>query len=213
MKRIKTFRWSTSEAPDTVEIERAAGLIRAGGVVLFPTRCLYGLGADALNKEAVDRVFQIKDRPPDNPILVLIGHVDELSRLAKRVPTAARKIMDRFWPGKVTIVFDALDRIPFNLTAGKGKIGVRLTGHPSASALVKAVNRPITGTSANVSGRPGCSNIAHLDPEIAGRIDLIIDAGPLKGGSGSTVVDVTGDRVRVLREGAVTEKDVLTVSG
>jgi len=197
------------ENPDADMIQEAADIIRKGGVIAFPTRCLYGLGADALNPEAVEQIFKIKQRLAEKPILILIGDPIRLERLATHISDAAKAIMERFWPGKVTLVFDAGAEVPDTLTAGTGKIGIRLAGHPVAAALARAIQSPITGTSANVSGQPGCHQIADLQPGVAEHLDLILDAGPLKGGRGSTVVDVTGKVSRVLREGVVTEKEIL----
>ncbi len=199
------------EHPDTQSIQKASTIIKQGGVIAFPTRCLYGLGADAFNPEAVDRIFKIKQRPTEKPILILIDDPIRLERLVTRVSGTALTIMDRFWPGKVTLVFEARAEVPPYLTADSGKIGVRLPGHPVASSLVRELQGPITGTSANVSGRPGCHQIGDLPPEVTEKLDLILDAGPLKGGRGSTVVDVTGQVPQVLREGEVSLQDIIAI--
>jgi L-threonylcarbamoyladenylate synthase len=203
------IRKINSQKPESEVIREAATIIRQGGVVAFPTRCLYGLGADALNPDAVERIIKIKQRPENNPILVLIDSKKQLEILVTRIPPAADAIMAAFWPGRVTIVFEATYTLPPILTARTGKIGVRLTGHPAASALVKHVQGPVTGTSANRSGQPGCHRAQDLDPQVAGQLDLVLDAGTLKGGIGSTVVDVTVDPPRILREGQVTAKEVM----
>jgi len=192
-------------------ISEAARIINDGGIVSFPTRYLYGLGADALNSEAVDRVFVIKQRPYSKPLSVLINHQNDLSLLARNVPQAALRIMERFWPGDITIVFEANASLPLNLTAGTGKIGVRLPQHPVAVALTNAVQVPITATSANLTGRGGCSRISDLDPVVTDKLDLILDAGQLEGGTGTTVIDVTVDVPKILREGAVPAKDIFTI--
>ncbi len=192
-------------------IIEAAEVIKKGGIVTFPTRCLYGLGADAFNAHAVDRVFRIKQRSYQNPILVLINNKKELDRIVQYVPPAASAIMDKFWPGRVTIVFEARETLPTILTAGTGKIGVRLCGHPAASALISAAASPLTGTSANLAGNAGCSQISDMDSGLRDKPDLILDAGPLKGGTGSTVVDVTTDIPMVLREGIIPAKDIFAV--
>ena len=197
--------------PETGIIAEAARIIRNGGVVVFPTRSLYGLGADAFNAKAVNRIFHIKQRPANKPILVLIKDKDELDRLAALVPPAATAIMERFWPGRVSIVFQAKEGLSANLTAGTNKIGIRLPGHNIAYKLVKAADGPITGTSANLSGSAGCFQINDLDEKIVDSVDLILDAGPLKGGIGSTVVDVTGETPLILRQGELSRKDVFNV--
>jgi len=186
-------------------------MIQAGGVVVFPTRNLYGLAADAFNPRAVQRIFRIKRRRPDKPLLVLIKSRETVTMLADAVPAAASILMDFFWPGKITIVIPAGPSIHSTLTGGTGKIGLRIPGHPVAAALVKAVDHPVTGTSANISGNDGCSTVADLDPEIAKAADLILDAGRLTPGRGSTVVDACKDGVRILREGAISRTELQTV--
>jgi L-threonylcarbamoyladenylate synthase len=196
-------------APEPEIIAEAAEIIKQGGVVVFPTRSLYGLGVDAYNPDAVEKIIKIKQRPADNPILVLIYSRRQLDSLAANISPTALAIMDAFWPGKVTLVFEARDSLSNRLTARTGKIGVRLAGHPVAAALVQQVGRPVTGTSANVSGEPGCYRAQYLEPPIAQQVDLILDAGTLAGGVGSTVVDVTADRPQILREGQVTAAEIL----
>ncbi|MBW1846504.1 MAG: threonylcarbamoyl-AMP synthase [Deltaproteobacteria bacterium] len=196
------------EKPQKDFIDEAARTIKNGGVIAFPTRSLYGLGADALNPDAVQKIFEIKKRPLDKPILVLIKDKDSISDIAKNIPPLAIRLMDTFWPGNVTIVLKANPDLPSALTAGTGKIGVRLPQHPVASALVKAFERPLTGTSANISGVQGCSRVSDLDFEVKTKLDLILDAGTLKKGQGSTVVDVTTNPSKVLREGEILEKDI-----
>ena len=190
-------------------ISEAALIIKSGGVISFPTRYLYGLGADAFNADAVDRVFKIKQRPYNKPLLVLVDKLKDLPRLVRNVPSVATHIMERFWPGEVTIVFEAKDSLPENLTGGTDRIGVRMPEHPVALALTNSVKGPITATSANITGQGGCSRVQDLDPLIADKLDLILDAGPLKGGIGSTVIDVTVDPLKFLREGAVSSKVIL----
>jgi L-threonylcarbamoyladenylate synthase len=197
--------------PQPKLIARAMEVVRGGGVVCFPTRCLYGLGADAFNPAAVERVFEIKQRPPGLPLLVLISRPEQLEELAAKVTPAARLLMERFWPGRLTLVLDARPEVPPRLTAGTGRIGVRLAAHPVARALVEAFGRPLTGTSANLSGGGGCRRIAELGPRVAGQVQLILDAGDLKGGVGSTVVDVTGESPAMIREGEVSRPEILAV--
>jgi L-threonylcarbamoyladenylate synthase len=167
------------------------------------------LGADARNAVAVDRIFAIKRRSAGNPLLVLVPDRDAVCQVAAEVPPVASRLMDRFWPGRVTLVFKAQSRLPQNLTAGTGKIGVRVSGHPVAAALVSKFGKPVTGTSANLSGRPGCDRIGALDPQVAAQVDLILDVGRLTGGQGSTVVDVTGSAPRIIREGAVSRSEIM----
>jgi L-threonylcarbamoyladenylate synthase len=196
------------ENPEPEIINEAAAIIRRGGVVVFPTRCLYGLAADARNPQAVERVTSIKQRPADNPILVLIDARQRLKDLVTRIPPQAEVLMQTFWPGRLTLVFKALESLALQLTAGSGKIGVRLPGHPVALALAQQVGSAITGTSANLSGRPGCHCLADMDPQISEAASLTLDAGALKGGAGSTVVDITESPPRILREGQVSSGQI-----
>ena len=186
-------------------------MLRAGGLLAFPTSGLYGLGADALNPKAVGKIFRIKQRDLGKPILVLIKDESDVDKIAPKVPSSAAKMMAAFWPGSLTIILEARSELPKALTSGTGKIGIRIPKHPVASALVKAFDGPITGTSANISGKAGCSTIADLDPGLVQHLNLVLDAGPLRGGVGSTIVDATLDPPSVLREGAVSKERLFSV--
>ena len=199
--------------PQLELIRKAAGSIKKGGIVLFPTRCLYGLGADPFNPEAVDMLFKIKKRPYNKPISVLVKDANGLNILVTHVPSTAKCIMNNFWPGQITIVFEAKSTISVKITAGTGKIGIRIPEHPVAFSLVKEVNGPITGTSANISGKVGCSAISDLDIQLTEKVDILLDAGQLKGGTGSTVIDVTTPFPTILREGYVSAKNIIAALG
>lgn len=194
--------------PEPDIINQAAGILKTGGLVIFPAACLYGVAANALAADAVEKVFQLKQRPRNNPILVLIKNTKQLEDLVATVPDKARILMDRFWPGGLTLVFDAADSVSPKLTAGRHKLGIRLPGHPVARAIVNSIDFPVTGTSANLSGRPGCTRTDMLSPEIIEKADLILDAGPVKGGAGSTIVDVTLIPPQILRRGTVADTDI-----
>jgi L-threonylcarbamoyladenylate synthase len=194
--------------PRNDHINATSQIIKNGGVIVFPTQYLYGLGADALNDKAVDRIFEIKQRSYDKPFLVLIPNRKDLTKFVQHVSLTAEHIMNCFWPGAVTLIFKAKDTLPTNLTADTGKIGIRMPHHPVALALSMAVGVPLTATSANITGGLGCSTVSDIDPRISDKVDLILDAGPLKGGVGSTVVDVTVDPPIILREGAIPAKDI-----
>jgi L-threonylcarbamoyladenylate synthase len=194
--------------PRNDHINATSQIIKNGGVIVFPTQYLYGLGADALNDKAVDRIFEIKQRSYDKPFLVLIPNRKDLTEFVQHVSLTAEHIMNCFWPGAVTLIFKAKDTLPTNLTADTGKIGIRMPHHPVALALSMAVGVPLTATSANITGGLGCSTVSDIDPRISDKVDLILDAGPLKGGIGSTVVDVTVDPPIILREGAISAKDI-----
>jgi len=193
-----------STQPEPELINKAGKIITNNGIVIFPAQCLYGIAANALSENAVQQVFQLKQRPYNNPILVLIPNRRHLDSLVSSIPTIAEKLMDNFWPGNLTIVFDAKNSIPTLLTADTKKIGIRIPQHPVARALVNHLDIPVTGTSANISGQPGCSLVDHLPDTIIKNSDLILDSGPLKGGTGSTIIDVTKPEVTILREGIIT---------
>lgn len=192
-----------SRAPDQELIGRAAETIRSGGMVVFPTQILYGLGVDALNKQAVDRIFRVKERSAEKPVSILISRIDDLDELVKTIPPAAEAIINGLWPGGITLVFSASGLVPENLTAGTEKIGIRLPLHPVSVRLLSELGRPVTATSANLSGHPGGARIDDLPEAIIKNADLVLDAGPLPGGAGSTIVDVTVDPPKILREGVV----------
>jgi L-threonylcarbamoyladenylate synthase len=189
--------------PQGDAILEAARIIRGGGVVVFPTTSLYGLAADASNPAAVEKVFAIKQRPLNKPVLILVPNLWDIENLVSDVPLAAEWIMTALWPGNLTLIFKAGNGLLPGLTAGTGKIGIRLPIYPVARRLVRAAGIPITATSANISGQTGCSRIADLDPSVAAAVDLILDAGPLKGGAGSTILDVSQDPPVLLREGSI----------
>lgn len=199
------------DSPDPDSINRTAALIKKGGLVVFPTSSFYGLGTYALNAEAVGRVFQVKKRDPQNPLLIVIASVSDLDPLVQSIPQTAIRLMKAFWPGGLTLVFEAASLLPPNLTGYTGRIGIRLAGHPVARTLTKAVGSPITGTSANLSGHGACSEVAHLDHHIRDEVDLVLDAGRLGGGEGSTVVDVTADPPKILRQGVIAAEKIWTV--
>ncbi|WP_457552180.1 L-threonylcarbamoyladenylate synthase [Desulfobacula sp.] len=189
--------------PEPDIIARAGKILQKNGVVIFPAKCLYGIAANALDETAIEKVFQLKQRPLNNPVLVLIPNKTMLADLVTSISKQAYKLMDAFWPGNITLVFEGKKHISRRLTANTGKIGIRFPFHPVVKALVEYVNFPITGTSANLSGQKGCSHINQLSSSMIDQADLVLDAGRLKGGSGSTIVDVTTSPVAILREGEV----------
>ncbi len=201
----------SSQAPEKEVIQKAVAVLRRGGVIAFPTSTLYGLGADAANSKAIQRIFAIKSRSRKQPILILIRDKTWLPKLVKKIPPVAINLMDAFWPGGITIVFQASQNILPDLMGDKGKIGIRVPKHPVAAAIVSELDGPLTGTSANLSGQPGCFNVDNLDVKLAAKLDGVLDAGPLKGGRGSTVIDVTEDPPRILREGTILKKQIETL--
>ena len=208
----KMVHWHVSSmAPDPNTIHAAVQVIRQGGVIAFPTSTLYGLGADAKNSHAVEKIFDIKGRQPQHPLLVLIRDRTCLSELVREIPPKAVLLMEAFWPGGITVVLHARERISGRLTGNTGKIGVRVPKHPVAAAILAQLEGPMTGTSANLSGRGGCSDIACLQEQLSVQLDGVVDAGPLKGGRGSTVIDLTVDPPCILREGTISEHQIQSV--
>ena len=193
--------------PDPALVLQAGRILENSGVVVFPTTGLYGLGADARSHKAVRKVFSIKRRPACKPVLVLVPGIGDLEGLVDTIPDYASHLL-ALWPGGLTLVFRAGRNVPSVLTGGSGKIGVRLPAHPVAWALADAFGGPITGTSANLSGFPAVASAAALAPELVRETDLVMDAGPLAGGPGSTIVDVTIWPVAILREGAVKRRAI-----
>jgi len=191
------------EQPDVRSIAAAAAVVEAGGLVAFPTESFYGLGADALDSDAVARVFEVKGRPEHKALLVLVDSIEMAVGLAARVSDGARALMARYWPGPLTLVLEAADRVPAGLTGGGSTIGVRMPGHAVARALVRSAGRPITAPSANPSEAPPALTAAAVRDYFEGRVELILDGGPTVGGAGSTVADCTVWPPRILRQGPV----------
>ncbi len=194
--------------PESDIIAKAGKVIQDNGVVIFPAQCLYGVAANALNKKAIEKVFHLKQRSLNNPILILISNKNILLDLVTTISESAIKLMNAFWPGNLTLVFEAKDHISQLLTANTGKIGIRIPVHPVAKALVESVKFPITGTSANLSGDKGCCQADKLVPSIIGHADMVLDAGILKGGAGSTIVDTSESNINILREGRISMKEI-----
>lgn len=184
-------------------LSKAADVIKSGGLVAMPTESFYGLAVSATNTRAIQRLLDVKKRSSDRPILILIPSVEHLDQYVTHTPEIARLLMDEFWPGGLTLIFESKPILPRELTAGTGKIGIRLSSHPVATALTQAVGLPITATSANISGQPACSSAKEVFQSLGESVDLILDGGETAGGKGSTVLDVTVDPPVVVREGMV----------
>ncbi len=186
------------------DLLEAADVIKAGGLVAFPTETVYGLGANALDATAADRIYAAKGRPSDNPLIVHISSMDELYPLVKEVPAAAEKLAEIYWPGPMTMVLEKDDKIPDRTTGGLDTVAVRMPSDPVARAFIKLSGVPIAAPSANISGRPSPTRAGHVKEDLDGRIDMIIDGGPVGIGVESTIIDLTGDTPTLLRPGAVT---------
>lgn len=194
-------------------IKKAAHIINEGGVVVFPTETVYGIGADALNDEAVDKIFKAKGRPQDNPLIVHIADFDELYNLAAAVPDNARKLAEKYWPGPLTMILYKKDILSDKITAGLETAAIRFPVNKIALALIKESRKPIAAPSANTSGKPSPTEAAHVVEDLMGKVDMIIDGGSTDIGLESTVVDMTSEIPMILRPGGVTREDVISVLG
>jgi L-threonylcarbamoyladenylate synthase len=191
------------QRPDESVIAEASSILGAGGVVAYPTETFYGLGADGHIEDAIKKIFVIKGRSFKNPISVIIGNATDVRGLVEEIPECALHLMEQFWPGALTIIFKASPDVSPLLTAGTGKIGIRLSSHPVAAALANRLGHPITATSANLSGKPECTSADEVIRGIGDQLDAVMDGGQTPGGLGSTIVDVTTDPPVILREGSI----------
>jgi L-threonylcarbamoyladenylate synthase len=196
-------------APET--LAEAARILRAGGLVAFPTETVYGLGANALDAGALARIYEAKQRPANDPIIAHIARAEQLDQLARDIPPAARQLADVFWPGALTLVLKRAPGVPDTIAAGRDTVAVRMPAHPLARALLQAVDLPIGAPSANTFTRPSATTAAHVLEDLDGRIDLVLDGGPTPIGVESTVLDLTGPAPVVLRPGGVTLEDLQAV--
>jgi L-threonylcarbamoyladenylate synthase len=196
-----------SEADSSRGIDEAKDVLLSGGVVAFPTESFYGLAVNPMDEGAIDRLFRLKKREPDQPILILIPALETLEIYAADIPEIARTLIKKYWPGGLTLLFRAMPCISQRLTAGTGKIGLRLSSHPLASALAQSINSPITGTSANISGHPACRSAMEVFDCFKTGI-LILDGGETEGGKGSTILDVAVNPPRIIREGMINARQL-----
>jgi len=209
---LPTLREGKPDAEDTA-LARAARRIRHGGIVAFPTETVYGLGANALHPRAVARIFQVKRRPFFDPLIVHLEDRAWVDRLARQVPSGARRLMDRFWPGPLTLVLPRTPLVPDLVTAGLDTVGLRMPAHPMARALIRASGVPICAPSANPFGYVSPTRPEHVVEQLGGEVDCVLDGGPCAIGIESTIVAFEGDRPVVLRPGAVTAEDLQSVLG
>lgn len=185
------------------ELARALTVIRDGGVVAFPTETYYGLAVDPFNREALSRLFALKRRPPDKPVLTLIENREQLPLLARQVPDLYLPLMAAFWPGPLTMVFEAVPALPVILTGYTGTVGVRISSHPLARQLVAAAGQPLTATSANYSGQPAAVTPEEVVEQLGPDVDFVINGGTAPGGKGSTIVGLAEGRLTELRAGVI----------
>ena len=207
MSKTETASSKTPKgAPEN--LASAVEALKRGHVIVFPTETLYGLGGDALNEAAVEKVFQLKGRDSGNPIPVLVANQEMLHTLVAQVPTTAQKLMDRYWPGPLTLVLPGQKNIPKPLCNPAGGVGVRISSQPIATLLVNELGRPLTATSANPSGKEPARTLQEAKTYFAGRVELFVDGGALFSERGSTVVDVMEDSIKIIREGEISADDL-----
>ena len=186
------------------ELAEAAQILRDGGLVAFPTETVYGLGANALDEAAAKKIYAAKGRPSDNPLIAHISCLEELKPLVAYIPEAGRKLAEAYWPGPLTMVFPKSDIVPYGTTGGLDTVAVRMPSDPVANRLIKLAGVPVAAPSANTSGRPSPTTAQHVWQDMEGKIEMILDGGPVGIGVESTIVDVSGDVPTLLRPGAIT---------
>lgn len=197
----------TEQAGGQEEIyQEASEIIRRGGLVAFPTETVYGLGADGLNEEAAAKIYLAKGRPSDNPLILHIAEVEQLEGIVKFIPETAKKLIKKYWPGPLTLIFEKADSVPYGTTGGLETVAVRMPDHIVARRLIQASGVPIAAPSANTSGRPSPTKASHVTEDLFGKIDLILDSGSVGIGLESTIVDVTVIPPVILRPGYITQE-------
>jgi L-threonylcarbamoyladenylate synthase len=201
------LRTSDKESEEKI-LTRAVEILAEGGIIAYPTETFYGLGADATNQKAIEKIFAVKGRDFKNPVSLIIGQTEDIYPLVQNISESAKKLMAAFWPGALTIVFQASNKISPLLTAGSGKIGLRVSSHPIAIGIVQKLKRPLTATSANLSGAPECTRASEVAKQIGDKIDAIIDLGDTPGTAGSTIIDVTCDPPVILRKGTINRETI-----
>lgn len=202
-----------SSEPAQQALDEAACLLRAGRLVVFPTETVYGLGANALRAEAVERIFAAKGRPATNPVIVHVASIEQARSLVTNWPRSAELLARGFWPGPLTLVLPKSANVPDTVTAGGSTVALRMPDHPVARALLERCSLPLAAPSANRSTRISPTTAAHVLKELSGRVDLILDAGSTAGGLESTVIDLTVEPPRLLRPGLLTAEQIEAVLG
>ncbi len=195
------------------DLDRAVAILQDGGIIAFPTETYYGLAVDPLNPLALNHLFTVKQRDISKPILTLVDDRQSLLLLVQEIPPLYEVLMEAFWPGPLTLIFQARLNLPQLLTAGTSTIGVRQSSHPFARQLLRAFGRPITATSANISGQPAAADAHAVKAQFGSGIDMVFDGGRTPGVIGSTIVGFAGDGLKLIREGAIPFAEILKISG
>lgn len=198
---------------DITIIQEASDILKKGEMVAFPTETVYGLGADALDEMASKKIYEAKGRPSDNPLIVHVADMKQLQPLVKDIPESAIKLINAFWPGPLTIVFNKSERVPYGTTGGLDTVAIRMPAHKVALKLIEVSDIPIAAPSANTSGRPSPTNASHVMEDLNGKISMILDGGEVGIGIESTIVDVTSDIPMILRPGYINKKMLEEVVG
>lgn len=209
----KYIIWSPERGYEPSELAEAKSIIDRGGLVAFPTETVYGLGGNGLQKEAARRIYAAKGRPSDNPLILHISQFSQLKEITARIPDAAVKLAEAFWPGPLTMIFEKADCVPYETTGGLETVAVRMPDHPGALEFLETVSTPVAAPSANTSGRPSPTRAAHVREDLDGKIDMIIDGGEVGIGLESTIVDLTSEFPVILRPGYITKKMIEKILG
>lgn len=194
--------------PDKHAISYAAEFISRGRVVGVPTDTFYGLAADPFNLSAIEEIYRVKGRPEDRALPILVNSIEQAITLARDVPPIFLTLAQKFWPGALTLLVDASHKLPLKVTANKGRVALRWPGSPVIAALIEQWGAPVTGTSANISGHPSCSNAEDLMMQLGDRLPLILDAGETGALLSSTIVDLNDEGWQIVREGLVSEQEI-----
>jgi len=191
------------------ELQPAVAILHRGGVIAYPTETVYGLGANIYQKKAVQRIFEIKGRDPQKPLSIMIASVDDVEELCENIPAFGTALMEAYWPGPLTLIFQAAPKLPQYILSMDKKIGLRFPDHPITMGLMKQHHEPITSTSANISGQRDPVRASEVIEAFAGKVDLVIDSGECQMKIPSTVVDVSGSEPVLVREGAIPFVEIL----
>ena len=195
------------------DLAYAAGLIRRGDLVGIPTETVYGLGANGLDEVAVDRIYEAKGRPKDNPFIMHIAEPRDMESICHSIPESAWRLAERYWPGPLTMILPVKDHVPKRTVAGLSTVGVRCPAHEATRTLIRLAGVPIAAPSANISGKPSTTTAEHVLHDLDGRIAAIIDGGPCAVGVESTIIDLTAEVPRLLRPGGITPEELLESLG
>lgn len=199
--------------PDIQQLINAGKLLAQGELVAFPTETVYGLGANALDSRAVAKIFEAKGRPADNPLIVHLATADEITNVANDIPNLAYQLIEKFWPGPLTLVLPKNDSIPDIVTANSNTVAVRQPAHPVALGLIAAAGVPVAAPSANKSGKPSPTTAQHVAQDLGSKVSLILDGGPTQVGLESTVLDLTSKQPTLLRAGAISKEELEEICG